>query len=67
MTLVEVVKGRLEVTNTHVYFFDCSTLKDEGIFYFFDKQLGKNFNVSFILKSVGRLMFPLKHFPNPAE
>ena len=54
MTLVEVVKGRLEVTNTHVYFFDCSTLKDEGIFYFFDKQLGKNFDVSFILKSVGR-------------
>ena len=33
VTLVEVIKGRLEVTNTHVYFFDCSSLKDEGILF----------------------------------
>ncbi|XP_053386541.1 neurobeachin-like protein 1 [Mercenaria mercenaria] len=30
VTLVEVIKGRLEVTTTHVYFFDCSTTRDEG-------------------------------------
>ncbi|XP_060579246.1 neurobeachin-like protein 1, partial [Ruditapes philippinarum] len=30
VTLVEVIKGRLEVTTTHVYFFDCSNTRDEG-------------------------------------
>jgi len=30
VTLVEVIKGRLEVTTTHVYFFDCSSTRDEG-------------------------------------
>ncbi|XP_067686159.1 neurobeachin-like protein 1 [Haliotis asinina] len=30
VTLVEVIKGRLEVTTTHVYFFDCSFAKEEG-------------------------------------
>ena len=30
VTLVEVIKGRLEVTTTHVYFFDCSGMKEEG-------------------------------------
>ncbi|ESO94157.1 hypothetical protein LOTGIDRAFT_232423 [Lottia gigantea] len=30
VTLVEVIKGRLEVTTTHVYFFDCSLNKSEG-------------------------------------
>ncbi|KAL5005989.1 hypothetical protein ScPMuIL_017147 [Solemya velum] len=30
ITLVEVIKGRLEVTTTHVYFFDCSSNKEEG-------------------------------------
>ncbi|XP_074640856.1 neurobeachin-like protein 1 isoform X2 [Tubulanus polymorphus] len=29
VTLVDVVRGRLEVTTTHVYFFDCSTNKEE--------------------------------------
>jgi hypothetical protein len=32
VTLVEVIKGRLEVTTTHVYFFDCSNTRDEGLF-----------------------------------
>ncbi|KAL4217498.1 Neurobeachin-like protein 1 [Mactra antiquata] len=30
VTLVEVIKGRLEVTTTHVYFFDCSSTTEEG-------------------------------------
>lgn len=30
VTLVDVIKGRLEVTTTHVYFFDCSSNKEEG-------------------------------------
>ncbi|KAJ8319878.1 hypothetical protein KUTeg_001465 [Tegillarca granosa] len=30
VTLVDVIKGRLEVTTTHVYFFDCSQNKEEG-------------------------------------
>lgn len=30
VTLVEVVTGRLEVTTTHVYFFDCSSQKEDG-------------------------------------
>ena len=32
VTLVDVIKGRLEVTTTHVYFFDCSSNKEEGRF-----------------------------------
>jgi hypothetical protein len=30
VTLVDVIKGRLEVTTTHIYFFDCSSNKEEG-------------------------------------
>ena len=30
VTLQEVIKGRLEITTTHVYFFDCTTTKDDG-------------------------------------
>lgn len=30
ITMVDVIKGRLEVTTTHVYFFDCSPFKEEG-------------------------------------
>ncbi|XP_025103761.1 neurobeachin-like protein 1 isoform X2 [Pomacea canaliculata] len=30
VTLVNIIKGRLEVTSTHVYFFDCSLNKEEG-------------------------------------
>lgn len=30
ITMVDVIKGRLEVTTTHVYFFDCSPYKEEG-------------------------------------
>ncbi|KAK7111968.1 hypothetical protein V1264_011504 [Littorina saxatilis] len=30
VTVVDIVKGRLEVTSTHVYFFDCSSNKEEG-------------------------------------
>lgn len=30
ITMVNVYQGRLEVTTTHVYFFDCSTNKEEG-------------------------------------
>ncbi|KAK3582874.1 hypothetical protein CHS0354_012486 [Potamilus streckersoni] len=30
VTLINVVEGRLEITNTHVYFFDCSSNKEEG-------------------------------------
>ncbi|CAI9726854.1 1 isoform X1 [Octopus vulgaris] len=30
VTMVDVIKGRLEVTTTHVYFFDCSPMKEEG-------------------------------------
>ncbi|KAK7507554.1 hypothetical protein BaRGS_00001489, partial [Batillaria attramentaria] len=30
VTLVDVIKGRLEITTTHVYFFDCSSIKEEG-------------------------------------
>ncbi|XP_052812655.1 neurobeachin-like protein 1 isoform X3 [Mya arenaria] len=30
VTLQEVIKGRLEVTTTHVYFFDCTTTKEDG-------------------------------------
>ncbi|XP_041374666.1 neurobeachin-like protein 1 [Gigantopelta aegis] len=30
ITLVSVVQGRLEVTTTHVYFFDLSPVKEEG-------------------------------------
>ena len=31
ITLVSVVQGRLEVTTTHVYFFDLSPVKEEGL------------------------------------
>ena len=30
VTIMEVVRGQLEVTNTHVYFLDCSPQKMEG-------------------------------------
>lgn len=30
VTLVDLIKGRLEVTTTHIYFFDCSSNKEEG-------------------------------------
>ena len=30
VTVVSVVRGRLEVTTSHVYFFDCSSNKEEG-------------------------------------
>ncbi len=30
ITVMEVIKGRLEVTTTHVYFFDGRTNKDDG-------------------------------------
>ena len=30
VTTMLVIKGRLEVTTTHVYFFDCTPSKDEG-------------------------------------
>ncbi|GAB1600529.1 neurobeachin-like protein 1 isoform X2 [Argonauta hians] len=30
VTMVDMIKGRLEVTTTHVYFFDCSPMKEEG-------------------------------------
>ena len=33
VTMVNVYKGRLEVTTTHVYYFDCSSNKEEGIFH----------------------------------
>ena len=30
VTLMDVIKGRLEVTTTHIYFFDYSSNKDDG-------------------------------------
>ena len=30
VTMLDVIKGRLEVTTTHVYFFDCTPNKEEG-------------------------------------
>ena len=30
VTVMEVIKGRLEITTTHVYFLDCRINKDEG-------------------------------------
>ena len=30
VTIMEVIRGQLEVTNTHVYFLDCSSNKIEG-------------------------------------
>ncbi|KAH3749002.1 hypothetical protein DPMN_183491 [Dreissena polymorpha] len=30
VTLQEVINGSLEVTTTHVYFFDCSTIREDG-------------------------------------
>lgn len=30
VTIMETIKGQLEVTNTHVYFLDCSPNKVEG-------------------------------------
>lgn len=31
VTMVDVVKGRLEVTTSSIYFFDCSTNREEGL------------------------------------
>ena len=31
VTVLDVVKGRLEVTTSHIYFFDCTPNKEEGI------------------------------------
>ncbi|XP_052234485.1 neurobeachin-like protein 1 isoform X6 [Dreissena polymorpha] len=31
VTLQEVINGSLEVTTTHVYFFDCSTIREDDI------------------------------------
>ncbi len=30
VTVLDVVKGRLEVTTSHIYFFDCTPNKEEG-------------------------------------
>ena len=31
ITVMEVIKGRLEVTTSHIYFFDCTPNKEEGM------------------------------------
>lgn len=31
VTLVDVIKGRLEVTTLNIYFFDCSSNREEGM------------------------------------
>ncbi|XP_062854156.1 neurobeachin-like protein 1 [Trichomycterus rosablanca] len=31
VTMVDVYLGRLEITNQHIYFYDCSTEKEEGV------------------------------------
>ncbi len=30
ITIMNVIRGKLEVTTTHIYFFDCSSNKEEG-------------------------------------
>lgn len=30
MTIMEVIKGRLDVTANHIYFFDCTPLREDG-------------------------------------
>ena len=30
ITVMEVITGRIEVTTSHIYFFDCTTNKEEG-------------------------------------
>lgn len=42
VTLVDVIKGRLEVTTLNIYFFDCSSNREEGMC--FCSQLRRLFN-----------------------
>lgn len=30
VTITEVIKGRLDVTTSHIYFFDCTPLREDG-------------------------------------
>lgn len=39
VTLVDVIKGRLEVTTLNIYFFDCSSNREEGMCFLFTVEL----------------------------